>query len=104
MLGNRLSQLRKEKGITQVKLAQYFGISNGTIAMWETDKRQPDSDTLIKLADFFNVSVDYLLGRPETYINSTDSELNHLISIWHSLSTTSKLRLVAYADGLRDNY
>lgn len=64
-IGETLRQLRKKKNLTQIQFANLFQISNGTIAMWETDKRQPDGETLSKLADFFDVSVDYLLGREE---------------------------------------
>ena len=63
MFSLRLQELRKTKGFTQVQLASALSVSSGTIAMWETAKRTPDSAMLIRLADFFDVSVDYLLGR-----------------------------------------
>lgn len=63
MVGDIIKTLRKESGLTQIEFAKIFKISSGTIAMWETNKRQPDYETLNKIADFFNVSVDYLLGR-----------------------------------------
>lgn len=62
-LGERIKELRKTKKLTQVEFARIFQISNGTIAMWETDKRQPDFNMLQKLADYFGVTTDYLLGR-----------------------------------------
>lgn len=62
MFAQRLKELRKEKGLTQVQVAQRFNISNGAVAMWETGKREPDFATMNRLADFFNVSVDYLIG------------------------------------------
>lgn len=65
MFGDIIKKLRKEQNLTQVDFAAIFKISNGTIAMWETNKRQPDYDMLTRLADYFNVSVDYLLGREE---------------------------------------
>ena len=61
--GEILKELRKKKGLTQVQFAEIFNISKGTIAMWEINQRQPDKDTLSALADYFKVSVDYLLGR-----------------------------------------
>lgn len=61
----RLKELRNKSGLTQVKFAEKFGISYGTIAMWETGKREPDNDTVIRLAKFFNVTTDYLLGRSD---------------------------------------
>lgn len=63
MLGKRLAQLRKEKHFTQRQLAKELGISNSSLALYETDKRQPDYEILTKIADYFDVSVDYLLGR-----------------------------------------
>lgn len=66
MFETRLKELRKKANITQVEFAKQFHISKGTIAMWETGKRQPDYESLIKLADYFNVSLDYLLGREPT--------------------------------------
>ncbi len=70
-LGENIKKLRKEKKITQIEFAKIFKISNGAIAMWETDKRQPDHKTLLKIADFFGVTVDFLLGRDS---QSTDQE------------------------------
>lgn len=65
-LGDRIKSQRKKLGLTQIAFAKNFQISHGAIAMWETNKRQPDNDTMLRLADFFGVSVDYLLGREET--------------------------------------
>ena len=63
MIGAQLKELRKKANLTQIEFAEKFNISKGTIAMWETDKRQPDHETLLKIADFFGVSTDYILGR-----------------------------------------
>lgn len=63
--GENLKELRKKMGLTQPEFAKLFQISNGAIALWETNKRQPDHETLIRLATFFNVSIDYLLGRED---------------------------------------
>lgn len=62
MFAERLRELRKAKGLSQPEFAQAFNIASGTISMWETGKRQPDFDTLQKLAKFFGVTADYLLG------------------------------------------
>ncbi|KIV53199.1 hypothetical protein AM501_08375 [Aneurinibacillus migulanus] len=63
MFGSRLKELRQRKRLTQEETAKRLNISRGTYAHYEIDKRQPDFATLQKLADFFDVSVDYLLGR-----------------------------------------
>ena len=61
----KLKELRKEKGISQLKLAMDLSMNQNTISRYETEERQADYDTLIKIADYFNVSIDYLLGRTE---------------------------------------
>ena len=61
----RLKELRKEKGITQLKLAMDLGLSQNTISRYETGEREADYKTLIMLADYFGVSVDYLIGRTD---------------------------------------
>ncbi|MDK2920154.1 MAG: hypothetical protein PWQ37_2887 [Candidatus Petromonas sp.] len=63
--GKRLSQLRKENQMTQSELAKKLEISRGTIGMYEIGKRDPDTKTLEKISDIFNVSTDYLLGRTD---------------------------------------
>jgi len=63
LLGTQIKKLRNEKGLTQERLAKKIGLSRGSLSMIEINKREPDNKTLQKLADFFDVSVDYLLGR-----------------------------------------
>lgn len=61
----RLKELRNEKMISQLKLAKDLRIDPSTVAKYETGDRQPDLEMLCTLADYFEVSVDYLLGRKE---------------------------------------
>jgi transcriptional regulator with XRE-family HTH domain len=63
MFDERLRLLRKKHGYTQVSLAETIGVSKGTVAMWETGKRTPDFETLIRLSDLFDVRTDYILGK-----------------------------------------
>ncbi|AST57706.1 helix-turn-helix family protein [Thermoanaerobacterium thermosaccharolyticum] len=65
MFGKRIKELRKKKGLTQKALASYLGISDRAIGYYENEQRTPPPDILQKIADFFNVSVDYLLGRTD---------------------------------------
>jgi transcriptional regulator with XRE-family HTH domain len=65
MIGERLKELRKRNSYTQVTLADNLGVSKGTVAMWETDKRMPDFDKLNELCDLFDVRLDYLTGRSD---------------------------------------
>jgi len=58
----RLKELREEKNISRSDLAEILGVSVQTIANYENGHREPNFDTLLKIADFFNVTVDYLIG------------------------------------------
>ena len=61
----RLRDLRTEKQLTQKQLAQSLGFSANIICEWEKARCEPNSETLKNLADFFDVSIDYLLGRSD---------------------------------------
>lgn len=65
MFGTRLHTLRKERKLRQEDMANQLGIARTTYAMYEQGNREPDYNTLIKLATFFEVSIDYLLGTTE---------------------------------------
>lgn len=61
----RLKELRDQRHISQVFLGLELGMSQNTISRYETGAREADYETLISFADYFNVSVDYLLGRTD---------------------------------------
>lgn len=63
--GELLAKLRKEKGILQKELATYLNVTVATISNYEKGVHSPDYETLVKLADFFDVSTDYLLQRTD---------------------------------------
>jgi transcriptional regulator with XRE-family HTH domain len=62
----RLVQLREERNLKQKEFAEAVKIHNRNINRYEKGLREPDFDTLIQIADYFNVSTDYLLGRTES--------------------------------------
>ena len=64
-LSVRLKQLRLDKQLRQEQVARLVGVSKGAISAYETDIRQPSYDVLIRLANLYRVSVDYLLGRTD---------------------------------------
>lgn len=64
-ISQRLRMLRKEKGLQQKDLAAILGIGRQSMSHYETNKRMPDYETLNKIADYFGVTTDYLLGRSE---------------------------------------
>ena len=59
----RLKELRKQKNVSQLKLAMDLQLNQNAISRYETGQREADYATLIKIADYFDVSIDYLLGR-----------------------------------------
>ena len=62
---DRLKEVRKDAGLTQTELAKELGVSTGSVAMWETEKRNPDYEMLNKISEFFNKKIDYVLGFSE---------------------------------------
>ena len=63
--GNNLKELRKSKHLTQIAVQMKTGIEQALISKFENGERVPPTETLIILADFYNVSIDYILGRTE---------------------------------------
>jgi len=61
----RLKEVRRSKGISQLKLAMDLNTSQNTISRYETGEREPGLTELIRIADYFNISVDYLLERTD---------------------------------------
>ncbi len=61
----RLKEIRKEKGISQLKLAIELNTNQNTISRYETGEREPGINELIRIADYFNISIDYLLERTD---------------------------------------
>lgn len=62
---SRLKKLRKSKGVTQRMLSEWTGVSFQSISCYERGEKEPGITALIRLADFFNVSIDYLVGRSD---------------------------------------
>ena len=63
MFSNVLQQLRKAARLTQDQIAEVLNVQKRTYGSWERGERQPDFEILCKIADYFNVTTDYLLGR-----------------------------------------
>jgi len=75
-----LKNLRKSENLTQDELAQRLKISRSAVGMYENGSREPDYETLELIADFFNVDIDYLIGRSSktTFIPRANAEGSHL--------------------------
>lgn len=65
IFAERLLELRKETGISQAALAKQLEVSYAVVCYWETNRSEPTAPNLVKIADYFDVSIDYLLGRKE---------------------------------------
>ena len=116
---NVFKRLRISSKLTQAEMAEKLGISRSTIGMYETGAREPDFETLEKIADFFNVDIDYLLGRtektfilPETighyYLNNETREIAQevfekpeLRSLFHVARDIPPERLRAHIDFMK---
>jgi transcriptional regulator with XRE-family HTH domain len=64
-MANRIRELRKNRGLTMKQLGEVVDLAESTISQYETGKRQPDNETLLRLGEFFGVTVGYLLGVEE---------------------------------------
>ena len=97
MFIERLKYLRQENNISQKQLADLFNISQQAVASWENGKNTPNPDAIVKLANYFDVSTDYLLGRNEndTMLKLSDNEQS-LISEYRKLD--SKKKTIALAE------
>ncbi len=106
---NNLKQIRKSKNLLQTKVAMDLNITQETISSYETGRVFPSSDMLIKLANYYNTSIDYLLCRTKYNmpINSVKpSNINDedfiLLNKIKNLSPISKAKIEGYIDGLSD--
>jgi transcriptional regulator with XRE-family HTH domain len=100
--GKILKELRDSRGLTQQDIADLLKVGRSTIAGYETKGKQPDFDKLKVLADFFNVTIDYLLGRVDSkdmnisnkkIIESLNDE-SELSEFWNSLKDREDLQLL----------
>lgn len=102
---NVFRQLRLSSNLTQNEMAEKIGISRSTIGMYETGAREPDFETLEKIADYFNVDTDFLLGRtsqttllPETI--GTYSKTRELTAVYEQLSPHNQGKVLTYSKSL----
>lgn len=74
LFNERLRELRQNKGLSQSQLAEALNISKSAISMYELGRREPDLETLEGIADFFNVDINYLLGKEDGSMYYLDPE------------------------------
>lgn len=102
---NTIKKLRQEKELTQVQLAEILDIDQTTVSKWELEKALPDTQMLIRLAKFFDVSTDFLLGISSFYypdiIKEKTAELSpdgkELLDIFNALEPMHRVQVLEYA-------
>ena len=104
----RLKEIRMECGLKRSKLAKDLDINAGTIANYENEIRQAPYEYLIKFADYFEVSVDYLLGRTEGEVpvkkaEQISAEEAQLLAVFRQLDRTGRRRVTEYAELWKDS-
>ena len=87
---NRIKDLREDKDMRQSDLARATGIDQRTISNYETGKTAPDAYALIKLADFFDVSIDYLVGRTSNDLSNSAKRTQIIERIKNELDELGK--------------
>lgn len=107
---NSLQTIRKKLGLKQTKVAMDLNITQETISSYETGRVFPSSDMLIKLANYYNTSIDYLLCRTKYDMPIDEVKPNNisdtdfiLLNKINKLSTTNKAKVEGYIDGLNDS-
>lgn len=100
---NRIRELRKARGMTMKQLGSVVDLAESTISQYETGKRQPDNETLLKLGEFFDVPVDYILGNEMPRTNITFDDFTYAMhNASRDLTDADKARLLDMAQRLRD--
>jgi len=100
----RLRQLREEKGMDREQLAARLDMSYSTIAKYEAGSRFPDQDTLLKLADIFDVSTDYLLGKSDFRRPLPQTVAPYLPEGFDKLSPEARKEVMDFIEYVRVKY
>ncbi|MBQ8510725.1 MAG: helix-turn-helix transcriptional regulator [Clostridia bacterium] len=98
----RIRELREARNINQLKLSMELNVTQAAISKYELGKSEPDLAMLCKIADYFHVSVDYLLGRDDNEKYLMTSEEQELLNDYRRLDHIQKSQLRGYVDGLLD--
>lgn len=101
----RLKKLREEKEMNMKEVARALSLPYMTYVNWEKGEREPNSDMLIKLADFFGVSIDYMIGRSEEravkHLTAATGEEDELLRLFRRMSNDGKAALLATARAIK---
>ena len=102
-LGKRLKQLRIEMDLSQQDLSDELGIARSTISSWEASSRTPEISTISELSDYFNVPIDYLVGKSnmKSYISSKNTSDNPCRAIFNDSELMDFVDILAKRDDLQ---
>lgn len=89
-LGDKLYELRSSKAMSQEDIATKFYLKRNTWCQYERNIRRPDIELLKQIANYFNISIDYLLGTTELKYDPKDKILTNIISIYESIPNNKK--------------
>ncbi|MDK2812736.1 MAG: hypothetical protein PWQ78_946 [Petrotoga sp.] len=98
-IGDRIKQLRLENNLTQEEFGKIFGIVKSTVSMYESNKSTPDDELKKKIAEYFNVSLDWLMGvsdirNPADEITEAVEDDPELLEFWNELKQREDLKLL----------
>lgn len=100
----KLKELRKSKNITQLDVATAIGVSPQVLSRYERGEREPDYKTLCKLADFFGVSVDELLGRTPQLFDDARVPKTEVQDLFERLNVVDQGRVLGYMYSILEGY
>lgn len=106
-LKDRIKQLRLQNKLTQEQFGKIFGVKKSTISMYESGKSNPDDHLKLKMADYFSISMDYLMGRSDTRTSKTTNRNNRYRSKTISLDglpDNAVKQVEEYVEFIRDRY
>ena len=97
MLNESIKKLRTARGLNQVEFAKMLGVSKQCVSNWENDNVMPSIEMLVKIADYFKVTTDFMLGRNEkSYVDVselTDEQISHISLIVNDFSNLNKIAI-----------
>lgn len=97
---DRLKIFRKERSLTQTQVADAVGLGRQAYAYYEKGEREPSTETLCKLADFFGVSVDELLGRTPQLFDDARIDRPEIMELYELMTPQQQSNLINYARGM----
>lgn len=98
--GYKLRKLRNSKALTQTEVAKKLNLSYKVLSNYELDRRQPDFETLVKICDYFNVTIDYMLNRTNAHKHykeaALDTKSEKLLYLFEKLPDSCKNNVLHY--------